>query len=350
MKIAGTIDCYILCHLPLSPGLEDIIVARTYRRGSKGDEVSLVQRQLQALGVYGGAIDGDFGGETEIAVRRFQRDRGLDADGIVGSGTWRALFPQTDDVPAPALLNAPLELRCLALTGAFETNVPPPGCFSCISGDFDGQGLSYGALQFNLGQGTLQTLLLGIDQRHPDVMEDIFDRQVHALRGMLSSGDLASQLAFARSIQTPNFRVHEPWRGMFVALGRTPACQEAQLEEATQSVRRARRLCERFGVTSPRALALMFDIIVQNGSISTTVAAQIDEDIRRIDRTLDAAAQERERLCIVANRRAEAAHPRWVEDVRTRKLCIANGHGQVHGAFYDLEEQYGLALDQAALA
>jgi hypothetical protein len=348
--MAVTIDCCILCHLPLPPGLEDISVATTYRRGSKGDEVSLIQRQLQALGLYGGAVDGDFGGETEIAVRRFQRDRGLDSDGIVGSGTWRALFPNADDVPAPALRNAPLELRCLALTGAFETNVPPPGCFSCISGDFDGQGLSYGALQFNLGQGTLQTLLLGIDQRHPKVMEEIFDRQIHPLRGMMASGDLDSQLAFARNIQTPNFRVHEPWRGMFVALGRTPACQDAQLEEAAQSVRRARRLCERFGVSSPRALALMFDIIVQNGSISTAVAAQIDEDIRKIDPGLSPSAQERERLCIVAHRRAEAAHPRWIEDVRTRKLCIATGQGHVHGAFYDLEEQYGLALDQAALA
>jgi hypothetical protein len=330
-------------------GLEDMIVATTYRRGSKGDEVSAMQRQLQSLGLYGGAIDGHFGGETEIAVRRFQRNRGLHADGIVGADTWRALFPGEQDVPRPALLDAPLDLRCLALTGAFETNVPPPGCFSCISGDFDGQGISYGALQFNLGQRTLQPLLLGLDRRHPGLIDDIFDRQAEPLRAMLASADLASQLAFARSIQTPGFRVHEPWRGMFVALGRTPACQEAQLEQAGQFVERARRLCTRFGVGSPRALALMFDIIVQNGSISSAVAAQIDQDIARIDPRLSPAEQERERLCIVANRRAEAANERWVEDVRTRKLCIANGRGTVHGAFYDLEEQFGLALDDAAV-
>jgi hypothetical protein len=305
--------------------------------------------QLHALGLYQGAIDGDFGGETEIAVRRFQREHQLDPDGVVGSATWRALFPAADDLPAPALLQESLEFRCLALTGAFETNVAPPGCFSCLAGDFDGQGLSYGALQFNLGQRTLQPLLLGIDERHPDLMDEIFDRQVHPLRGMLES-DLSSQLAFARSLQAPNFRVHEPWRGMFVALGRTAVCQAAQVEQAAQYVQRARRLCDRFGVHSPRALALMFDIIVQNGSIPAAVAAQIDDDIVAIEPGLDPARQELERLRIVANRRAEAANPRWVEDVRTRKLCIANGGGHVHGAFYDLEEHYGLALDAGAVA
>lgn len=36
-------------------------------------------------------------------------------------------------------------------------------------------------------------------------------------------------------------------------------------------------------------------------------------------------------MSIVANRRAEAANPRWVDDVRVRKLCIARGEGTVHG-------------------
>ena len=311
--------------------------------------MSGLQRRLQALALYEGPIDGDFDGETEVAVRRFQREHQLEPDGIVGPRTWRALFPAADDAPPPSLLQEPIEFRCLALTGAFETTVPPPGCFSCVAGDFDGQGLSFGALQFNLGQRTLQPLLSEIDRRHPALMEDMFDRRIDPLREMLRA-DLPAQLAFARDIQTPNFRLHEPWRGMFLALGRTPACQAAQLEQAARYVERARRLCERFGVRSPRALALMFDIIVQNGSISDAVAAQIDAGIARIDPSLDAALQEQERLRLVANRRAEAANPRWVEDVRTRKLCIANGRGSVHGAYYDLEADYGLGLTAAGAA
>jgi hypothetical protein len=37
------------------------------------------------------------------------------------------------------------------------------------------------------------------------------------------------------------------------------------------------------------------------------------------------------RLRIFANRRAEAANPKWVEDVRMRKLTIANGQGTAAG-------------------
>src|SRR5256712_3330985 len=54
------------------------------------------------------------------------------------------------------------------------------------------------------------------------------------------------------------------------------------------------------------------------------------------------------KLRIIANRRAEAASRRWVEDVRARKLTIANGEGAVHGRRYDLATQYGIRLTQAA--
>jgi hypothetical protein len=36
-----------------------------------------------------------------------------------------------------------------------------------------------------------------------------------------------------------------------------------------------------------------------------------------------------------------------VEDVRARKLTIANGHGTVHCRVYDLEERYGIGLARA---
>ena len=41
------------------------------------------------LGSYG--VDGDFGKDTEAAVKRFQRDHGLTVDGVVGSQTRAAL-------------------------------------------------------------------------------------------------------------------------------------------------------------------------------------------------------------------------------------------------------------------
>ncbi len=60
------------------------------RRGSRGDAVVALQELLRKRGFMLG-IDGDFGAGTEVAVAAFQRDRGLDVDGVVGRATWTAL-------------------------------------------------------------------------------------------------------------------------------------------------------------------------------------------------------------------------------------------------------------------
>jgi putative chitinase len=65
------------------------------RRGSKGADVARLQSLLRDLG-FALAIDGDFGPGTEVAVTRFQSERKLSADGIVGPQTWDALERATE--------------------------------------------------------------------------------------------------------------------------------------------------------------------------------------------------------------------------------------------------------------
>ncbi len=57
------------------------------RSGSKGGAVSTLQRVLTARGFSTKGVDGEFGKNTEAAVRAFQARNGLTVDGIVGSGT-----------------------------------------------------------------------------------------------------------------------------------------------------------------------------------------------------------------------------------------------------------------------
>lgn len=74
------------------------------RRGSVGDAVAAVQKQL---GVQQTKI---FGPTTEENVTRFQRSHDLEPDGVVGAATWRQLFapaPEpTRDVGERALVSA----------------------------------------------------------------------------------------------------------------------------------------------------------------------------------------------------------------------------------------------------
>jgi len=316
-----------------------------FQLGSSGDPVKTIQVALVNHGLYSGPTDGIFGGATLAAVRTFQLNNTLEVDGKVGNDTWAKLV-QRDDIPPNPLAQKDLAFRCLALTGAFETGVGIPDCFCGISGDFDGQGISFGVLQWNLGQKSLQPLLRQMVHDHADITEAIFGEHFDALEmAMRTESDTQDLLEFSRSIQHPvTHRVFEPWRGYAIALGRTPEFQEIEAEYAAHAFKQALDMCEDYDIWSERAAALMFDIVTQNGSIGSITRTQILGEIRSLPASLNDEEREVRKLKIIANRRAEAANPRWVDDVRKRKLCIANGSGLVHGIRYDLEEQYAIRL------
>lgn len=64
----------------------------TLRRGDKNSAVLYLQRLLLSFLYPITDLDGDFGPETERAVKAFQTENSLTADGIVGRNTWAALL------------------------------------------------------------------------------------------------------------------------------------------------------------------------------------------------------------------------------------------------------------------
>ena len=86
--------------------------ATPLKKGDKGDAVRAMQESLHALGFYTSAIDGDFGGGTERAVRLFQDQHGLEGDGVATVETLELLNGDTaqpratpDPAAAPTLVN-----------------------------------------------------------------------------------------------------------------------------------------------------------------------------------------------------------------------------------------------------
>lgn len=84
--VIGLVNLMILLMLWNSGG-----AAALSKYGSRGGEVTQIQKRLQELGYDPGTADGIFGTRTQQAVIAFQQDMGLDADGIVGKNTLAAL-------------------------------------------------------------------------------------------------------------------------------------------------------------------------------------------------------------------------------------------------------------------
>jgi peptidoglycan hydrolase-like protein with peptidoglycan-binding domain len=68
------------------------------KKGSTGDQVKYVQQGLIGLGYLEGAADGKYGSKTEAAVQKYQKARGLTADGVAGPKTCTTLKSEVVEI------------------------------------------------------------------------------------------------------------------------------------------------------------------------------------------------------------------------------------------------------------
>ena len=92
------------------------IVKPILRKGSKGDNVRELQRDLNGLGYDCGTADGVFGEKTKSAVEKFQSDHGLKADGIVGPLTWAAIDEALAEMPNEPVDETRYTVTCYGMT------------------------------------------------------------------------------------------------------------------------------------------------------------------------------------------------------------------------------------------
>lgn len=291
-----------------------------FAKGLKGMIARRIQADLLRQGFVVGTpdkfVDGDFGRNTESAVKLLQEDRALPATGAIDAATWSQLTPD----PLPSLFE-----RCLGLTAAFEGHG-----FGLVQGNFDGAGLTWGVIGFTLANRQIQAITADAEAASPGLLERCMKTLASDWQRICAT-PLAQQLVWANSISSGHdlTAVRADWLRAFACLGDDPIVKHIQMQRAydkyfvpAAASARKLRLKTEIGV------ALAFDVHVQNGGFKS--------DAYAMSAHLSASTPELQRRLALADAVADSALPRWQTDVRERKLGIARGKGLVHGASYML--------------
>lgn len=301
------------------------------QEGSTGDAVYALQSNLTTLGYDTYGVDGDFGPNTYNAVVSFQSAHGLTANGIVDAITQNAITQALKNyTPAPSGTSS----YQTALNKAINITMHYEGSgYAAISGNFDGQGLSLGALQWCIGQGSLQPLLRRMDNEDNALARQIFGAQYDSFHNMLCSS-LSAQISWAYSINSGDTIV-QPWRSELYNLCETAQFQQIQRDAMSTIANRASNICSTYGLYTERGFALAFDIATQNGSVNSGASSEIWSQVSM-------GTAESTKLHVIAQAVADHSNSRWYSDVLSRKMTIANGSGYVHGEYLNVDLRFGL--------
>jgi hypothetical protein len=231
--------------------------------------------------------------------------------------------------------------KALITTGSFEG----AGTFKNVSGNFDGQGISAGILQWCLGQNSLQTKIL-----RPYILRfgsidnlDIFpvDCMDH-----LSKQKAKEAIGTAKRYMLSGTRLKRDWEEAWKEFMGSAEAIQIQKEAASALGSMAWQMCQSHGLLDIKSYCWFFDILTQNGSLKNV---HKPEDTLGFDAILKQyggknfnvwknlqADELSKTLFIWSVLRAKKANSRWMADVISRKGTIAMGRGTVHGKFYDL--------------
>lgn len=226
------------------------------------------------------------------------------------------------------------EKYALELTGAFEGSG-----YGQVTGDFDGQGLSLGILQWCIGQGSLQNSILKPYFRDHEPANHVEQKLAEIGSVGISQGLKLSRSYFGKS---PSYK-NELKAFMLKA-------QPYQLAAAKSNFERAWGYANQYGMTSLKSFCWFFDITVQNGSLKGIGKPSVSKyDWEKFIKSeggtnksrwlaLNVIDEETAILCEWTNLRANKNQ--WRPDVISRKCTIAHGFGIVHGKLYDFRDDF----------
>jgi hypothetical protein len=254
----------------------------------------------------------------------------------------------------------------LAITGDFETSGDP---WTAVSGDFDGQGISCGPLQWNIGQNSLQPMVRAAGQPAVSRTMPLFGAEFWSA----CNSTIPSGLAIVRGWQDGT-RLRPQPRAELMAFLATPEMRREMRNKARKIADMAHAQAAVWdgtpGGPSGRTFCLFFDIITQGGGLKGLDRGDVADFIAqhgsdRADDTIcdwlanrpidsghardaqrnavlwrDQASGARLELLVLAYLRAQLSLPQWRHVVMNRKGTIAMGTGWVNGEKYALDSKF----------
>ena len=268
----------------------------------------------------------------------------------------------------------------LNVSGSFEGH----SGWQNLSNNFDGQGVSMGLLNQNLGQGSLQPLWIGLRDRFPWVLDqtlsaaqkksmldmlvqwersraplqsmsleeelafefeerqplEVFDQEVDKKYGVanLSQSSHSASVQWAkRTLYSDNSgrRFHPQWRRALKEMAAHPDYVTLQIE-ASQRIHKVTEIyARRLSWQQLRSYLFLFDIIVQNGGLASRHFQRFTDWLNQNPNKTE---QEQARQMLEI--RVVDSNPKWQKDVRIRKLSILSDRGVVHGEKRNLPQEF----------
>jgi hypothetical protein len=238
----------------------------------------------------------------------------------------------------------PAELKAVQITSTFETG--KRGGFYGLSGNFDGYGLSFGLVNWNIGTGSLQPLLRDFAAEQSARWNEIFGPNAASFLALITpkgNEAIKKQLRFAIDEMNTSrvvkgkqkWAIKEPWITSFKRLSEDTAFQAIQVRYVRDLLSRARYFCEYFGLKSEMAFAFMFDAVSSHGKGWLTKKYKGNVEKRReLLRPRLAALEamygkgkvpEGDVLLAIADVLAATSSERWRDNVRRRKQWFVTG-------------------------
>ena len=216
------------------------------------------------------------------------------------------------------------------------------GGFDNVAGNFDGMGVSAGALQQNYGSGTLQALLRAYIATYGAIKGFPVDITPS------SSMDTADAIQFSFQMQQDQHLTPE-WTAAWKAFLGTPECIAVQLTLASDIDRYAAGMCATWGIQSLQAYCFFFDVKVQNGgmrglsptpgNVTDYQAIMAAASAQNSPLWLSISPSDDEiNLVKSAWARSRLARPAYQADVFNRKATIIMQQGWDHDKFFDFRQ------------